>query len=279
MTPTATTRDFAFTESDYRRLIEIATSETGIMLEAKRELIYGRVSRRLRQLGLAEAGEYVDLVLSDAAEHRSFINLITTNLTSFFREKHHFETLERTVLPALLRARASEKRLRIWSAGCSTGQEPYSLAMVLHRVLDGRRDWDVRILATDIDTDVLAQARTGVYPADTIETVPSGYRSEFQSGTGSADGRIRVRPHLSQYISFRQLNLLGAWPMTSAYDVIFCRNVAIYFNNGDKRVLFDRFADQLRPDGWLFIGHSETLHHISDRFTASGATTYTKVAA
>lgn len=203
------------------------------------------------------------------------INAITTNLTGFFREPHHFAALKDEVLPELLRAPAQERRLRIWSAGCSSGEEPYSIAMTLKRALPTAQNWDALVLATDIDTNMIATCRAGVYDPDRVEPVPADLRRRFVIGAGA--DTVEMAPALRQMIRFRPLNLLEPWPMRGKFDVIFCRNVVIYFDKDTQHTLFDRYADILKPDGWLFIGHSESLFRVSDRFRHLGRTMYRKL--
>ncbi|WP_018953820.1 CheR family methyltransferase [Thioalkalivibrio sulfidiphilus] len=273
----ARTGDFEFTDRDFRFIARFIGEHAGIVLsDAKRDLVYGRLQRRLRALGLRRFSDYCELLeQGDGEELEHFVNALTTNLTSFFREPHHFEYLQKDLLPRLLRER-SERRLRIWSAGCSTGEEPYSIAMVVAETVP--EDWDVRILATDLDTNVVATAAAGRYGADRVEGISEARRRRwFLRGKGANQGMVRVRPELQELIRFRPLNLLDPWPMRGAFDIIFCRNVVIYFDKSTQRVLFDRFAGQMRPDGHLFIGHSETLHKVSERFQLLGNTIYRRV--
>jgi chemotaxis protein methyltransferase CheR len=270
-------RDFHYTEQHFKLLKDLVAKHTGIALsDAKRELIYGRLSRRLRQLGMNTFDQYCALLQSgDDAELGNFVNSVTTNLTAFFREIHHFNYLERTVLPALFQKNKTSQRIRIWSAGCSTGEEPYSLAMVLAEVLKSKPGWDVKILATDIDSNVIANAARGVYQSDRISGIDQRRREQwFQRGGGGNDGLVRVDPELQDLITFKQLNLMQPWPMKGPFDVIFCRNVVIYFDKPTQRVLFDRYAEMLVSDGHLFIGHSETLFKVSERFESLGQTIY-----
>mgnify|MGYP001013569799 FL=1 len=211
----------------------------------------------------------------DNPELGEFVNALTTNLTSFFREQHHFEFLGRELLPALMRERSlSARRIRIWSAGCSTGEEPYSIAMVVRETLPSV-GWDAKILATDLDSNVLATAQRGVYDEARIKDLPEARaRRWFQKGRGTQSGQVRVAPDLQDMIVFRRLNLMLDWPMSGPFDVIFCRNVVIYFDKPTQRTLFERFADLLTERGHLFVGHSESLFKVTDRFAPLGKTIY-----
>ncbi len=275
-------REFDFTDREFRAIRDLVSAQAGIVLsEAKRDMIYGRLVRRLRALDLDNFGAYCELLDSQdgAGEMEAFVNAVTTNLTSFFREAHHFEYLAQRLLPSLLQSRAGTRRLRIWSAGCSTGEEPYSLAMTLRDAIPRIDGWDVKILATDIDTNVLATAAAGVYGEERVRDLPQDrLRRWFRKGKGSCDGKVKVSRELQDMISFRQLNLLGAWPMRGSFDVIFCRNVVIYFDKPTQKKLFERMADQLASDGHLFIGHSESLFKVTDRFRTLGNTIYERAA-
>jgi len=272
-------REFQFTDRDFAFLRQIAYDHTGITLgDSKRQMVYGRLARRIRQLGLGSFADYCKRVEDDLdSELGELVNAITTNLTSFFRENHHFEHLANTALPEIMACNAGARRLRVWSAGCSTGEEPYSIAMTLAESgqLSG---WDARILATDIDTNVVAKASSGVYGDDRIQGIaPQRLRRWFQRGNGANAGKARVVQPLRDMIAFRQLNLLGPWPMQGPFDIIFCRNVVIYFDKETQRKLFARYADLLAPHGYLYIGHSENLFKISEQFRLLGGTIYKKV--
>jgi Methylase of chemotaxis methyl-accepting proteins len=263
-------REFPMSEQNFRELQKVARELTGINLsDQKQNMIYGRLARRIRALGLRDFDQYCALLgQHDSPETREFINAITTNLTAFFRENHHFEYLKNTWLPELLRSKEKDRRINIWSAGCSTGEEPYSLAMVV-KSIPALQNWDVKILATDLDSTVLEKARLGEYALDRYVNIPPPYQKFVDAGVVRADVRALV--------TFKQLNLLHPWPMKGPFDVIFCRNVVIYFDVPTQITLFDRYADVLKPEGRLFIGHSENLHKISDRFASLGRTIYRKV--
>jgi chemotaxis protein methyltransferase CheR len=270
----------AFSDADFAAITALVQETSGIVLgPTKRDLVFGRLNRRLRTLGLRDFAAYRALLAGPdgEAEIAEMINALTTNLTSFFRESHHFSFLADEILPDLLgapvRASAPQRRLRIWSAACSSGEEPYSIAMILSKALVGKGAWDVRILATDIDTNMVAAAEAGCYEAERGAAIPPHFR---HLATQLADGSVAMSDTLKQLIAFKPLNLLQAWPMRGKFDAIFCRNVVIYFDKPTQRTLFDRFADILQPDGWLFIGHSESLLGVSDRFDRVGRTIYRK---
>ncbi len=270
-------REFELGDAEFATIRRLVGERTGIVLsEAKRDMVYGRLARRLRALGLRSFRDYLDrLEAGDPEEMVAFTNALTTNLTAFFREPHHFTYLEQTLLPELIR-RKPDRRLRIWSAGCSTGEEPYSIAMVVKEVVPD--DWDVRILATDLDSDVVQHAREGIYRAERVEGLDRARLKRWvRRGKGDKAHLVRMAPALRQIIAFRTLNLMEAWPMRGPFDFIFCRNVVIYFSKETQQVLFDRFADYLPTDGHLFIGHSESLHRVTDRFRLLGQTIYQKV--
>lgn len=275
----AVERDFIFTSEDFEQVKGLVYRHAGIHLSgSKVNLVYGRLSRRLRALQLHSFRDYLNyLKKHEDSELAEFLNCITTNLTSFFRENHHFEVLRDRVLPELMSDSRVGRRLRIWSAGCSTGEEPYSLAMVLREVLTDRADWSAKLLATDLDTRVLEIARAGEYEADRARNVtPERLKRFFQRGNGANWGKVRVGSELRQLVTFKQLNLIDRWPMRGPFDLIFCRNVVIYFDLATQSRLFDRFANILRDDGYLFVGHSETLQKVTNRFELAGQTLYRK---
>lgn len=273
-------KEFEFTRQDFDFLREISNRHTGIVVtDDKFDMFYSRLSRRVRALQLRNFAEYCAYLRDqgDKGELVELINAITTNLTAFFRENHHFEYLRDYVVPERLQASAGRRELSIWSAGCSTGEEPYSLAMTLGEMDAGLRGWQVTVTATDIDSNVLAKASAGVYPLDRVSGLPpQRLQRWFLRGTGRQQGMVRVKPELRRRIEFRQLNLMQAW-REQPRDVIFCRNVIIYFDKASKARLVDRFADALKPGGFLFIGHSESLYKVSDRFELMGNTVYRKV--
>ena len=272
-------RDFQFDDEDFERIRALVKESAGISLsDAKRDMVYSRLARRLRALRIGSFKEYLELVVRDeGGERGNFINAITTNLTAFFREAHHFEYLKATFIPYLLKARRDTRRVRIWSAGCSTGPEPYSIAMTLLESGIVRPGWDVKILATDLDTNVLKIAEEGVYGESALAPLDGNQlRKWFRRGRKDKEGLYRVVPELRSLITFKQLNLMDRWPMRGPFDVLFCRNVIIYFDKPTQKVLFDRFAQVMADDGVMFLGHSESLYRVSTRFTLLGQTIYKK---
>ena len=272
-------RVFRFTDEDFGFLRKLITAHTRIQVtEMKREMVYGRVSRRLRHLGMTSFAEYCKLLQENLeSELGNLINAITTNLTSFFREPHHFDYLRHAAFPTILESNASYRRVRIWSAGCSTGEEAYSIAITAGQACHAFTDWDIKVLGTDIDTNVLDRARRGVYPLADIERLPAAVRQRaFLKGMNGHAEQAKLKEEIRRLVTFLPLNLIEAWPMRGPFDAIFCRNVVIYFDRATQMALFDRFADILTPGGFLFIGHSETLFGISNRFELIGQTIYRK---
>jgi chemotaxis protein methyltransferase CheR len=270
-------REFEYTFADFDNLRKISNQHTGILVpDDKFDMFYSRLSKRVRLLGLNDFKAYCRYLETHADhEFTEFINAITTNLTSFFRENHHFEYMRHNLLPTLLKANAASKQIRVWSAGCSTGEEPYSIAMVLKEYVPN--DWDIKILATDLDTNVLKTAATGVYPVDRVADIePHRLQKWFQYGSGSQANKVRVKSELNDLITFRQLNLMQDWPMKGPFDFIFCRNVLIYFDRETKEMLANRYYGLLRDMGYLFIGHSESLHQLDTGFKLVGNTVYIK---
>lgn len=258
-------------DTDFKRVAEQIFTMAGIVLEPQKiQMITARLARRLRATGMDCFSAYLDLVESgrDKEEVQQFINAITTNLTSFFREEHHFTHFRTNILDHAREAQAN--RLRVWSAGCSTGEEPYSIALTLLGAFP-QPPPDFKILATDLDTKVLARASEGLYPEEKAGIALSAHKS-YAKPTG--DGQIQIAPAARRLITFRQLNLLQPWPMSGAFDVIFCRNVLIYFDSETKAGLVNRFAELIRPGGFLYLGHSESILGEHAKFENLGHTTY-----
>ena len=271
-------REFEFSAADFRALAKIAYQHAGITLpEAKQNLVYGRLSRRLRTLGMSTFEEYRRYLTEKPEEElEPFINALSTNHTKFFREPHHFEHFVSDVVTPFAAAHPSGGRMRIWSAGCSTGEEPHTIALILHAELKNIASRDVRILATDIDTEVLRRASQGVFAAESVSAVPAKYRGALSK---SDDGNsVTIDRNVCSLITFGRLNLMEEWPVRGPFDVIFCRNVMIYFDGPTKSKLVEHFTDLLRVGGWLFIGHSESLLGSHPRLKLAGRTIYRRTA-
>ena len=270
-------REFAFGAADFEALRTLVKQLTGINLsEQKRELVYGRLARRLRALQLKSFAEYRELLASDGGkEIVELCNAITTNLTAFFREPHHFDYLREQVLKPLTAAASSSRRLRIWSAGCSSGEEPYSIAITLLESIPDLQRWDVRILATDLDSDVLERGRRGLYAAERVRGLsPERIGRFFTQHQERKELYYQVAPELAALITFKQLNLMHPLPMKGPLHAIFCRNVVIYFDKDTQRQLFARVAHLQRPGDLLFLGHSESLFKVSEDYALIGRTVH-----
>lgn len=265
-------------ETDFTRIASLAHREAGLYIPpGKSAMVRTRLARRLRALNLSDFASYCALVESPEGhdELGTMISALTTNVSHFFREEHHFEILRDQVLTGLLTKARSGGRVRIWSAGCSNGQEPYSIAIALKNA-GMPTDADIRILATDIDPQVITHARAGEYPETMMSGLPDQMRAEFFSQRGDGrDKTWRIDPDLGRMIRFRVLNLLSDWPMRGKFDAIFCRNVVIYFDAETQNRLWPRFARALEPGGWLFLGHSERISDTGSPFFESrGMTSY-----
>jgi chemotaxis protein methyltransferase CheR len=266
-------REFPFSAEHFRLISERVYRFSGIRLpEAKREMVYARLARRLRALGLASFDDYVRFLEMEPAEWEHCTNALTTNVTSFYREEHHF-----TILAEHARATARPGQpFRVWSAGCSTGEEPYTIAMCL---TDALGQAPFQVLATDLDTQVLAHAREAVYPLQAVLRLPEARQKRFfLRGTGRHEGQARVRREISERVEFLRVNLMDAqWPVDGGLDAIFCRNVMIYFDKPTQRRLIERFAALLAPTGLFFAGHAESLLDQGRHFRLRGQTVYQPV--
>jgi chemotaxis protein methyltransferase CheR len=270
-------REFDFTDDDFRFLAKCAYEHAGIALsDSKMNLVYGRLSRRLRALKLPDFKAYRNYLTANDREIENFINSISTNHTKFFRESHHFDHLHANVSAPFGRERMAGRRMRIWSAGCSSGEEPYTIASVLARDIPDLQRHDVLILATDIDTEILSRAARGEYQPAAIEEIPSAYRPFFSLETRAGREAMVASDDLRDIVRFKQLNLMQDWPIKGVFDAIFCRNVMIYFDAPTKARLIDRFIAQLKPNGWLYIGHSESLTGGHPSLKLMGRTIYRK---
>ena len=271
--------EYPLTRRDLAEIAAMIYADAGIYLnESKASLVYSRLSKHIRNLGLKGFREYCQLVSSPAgaAERRDMLSHLTTNFTRFFRENHHFDHLKTDVLPELLNRAKNGGRVRIWSAACSDGQEPYSIALTVLSMMPNAADYDFRILATDIDPKILALARAGAYDATALETVSPAMRKQWFSET-AVNGRQKwqVDDRVKRLITFNELNLMAQWPFKGPFDVIFCRNVVIYFDEPTQMKIWSRFASMLAPQGHLYIGHSERVSgDAKSVFDNIGITTY-----
>jgi chemotaxis protein methyltransferase CheR len=273
-------QELEFTDKDFATIRLLVNKYTGISLsEHKRDLVYGRLSRRLRAHGFSRFSEYCELLEKNPdRELEHFTNAVTTNLTAFFRENHHFEFLAKESIPLLLERYRSTGRLRLWSAGCSTGEEAYSMAITLREAIPNIDNLDIRILATDLDSKVVQTAANGVYAAARIEGLNSQRTQRWcKQGKDDNKGKVKVAPELRKLITFKQLNLMHDWPMKGDFDAIFCRNVVIYFDKPTQQKLFKRFAKTMPAESNLFIGHSETLNNINNQFQLLSKTVYRRL--
>ena len=264
-------KEFLFTQTEFERIRTLLYQHCGIKLnDSKKVMVYSRLGRRLRATGTTSFEEYLDLIEQDQGEEwEAFINSLTTNLTAFFREPHHFPILKEHVL------NLPKKPLRLWCSAASTGEEPYTIAMTMIEAFDSYKP-PVQIIATDIDTNVLAIARAGIYSWDRVEKLPTEtLKRYFLKGSGKNAGFVQVRDELRDLISFQPLNLLDEqWPITGGFDAIFCRNVMIYFDKETQYKILKRFVPMLESHGLLFAGHSESFLHAADIFKLKGNTIF-----
>ncbi|MFT7374628.1 MAG: chemotaxis protein methyltransferase CheR [Oceanospirillaceae bacterium] len=269
-------REFQMSKQNFTVISEVIYKYSGIVLkDIKEDMVYNRVSRRVRKTGCRGFDDYLAMALQqESDEFTHFVNAITTNFTSFFRESHHFDFIKNTAIPEW-KSNPHRKKLRIWSAGSSTGEEAYSIAMTLNDQIPNV--WDTKILATDLDTNVVAQGESGIYSPDRVGDLSSMLVSQYFDKIGSGEKeRVQVKKSLRNMTFFKPLNLLQDWPMSGQFEMIFCRNVVIYFDKPIQKLLFNRFADLLSPGGYLIIGHAESMYNLSDRFTSIGNTVYRK---
>lgn len=267
-------REFEFTMADFERVRDLIYKHAGIALTpVKKDMVYSRLARRLRACGDKTFGQYLARLEKDSQEWETFVNSLTTNLTSFFREAHHF-----TILKDYVRKHMDRRPFRVWCSASSTGEEPYSIAITLCEAFNTLNP-PVQIIASDIDTNVLQHAKRGVYTFDRVERLPQAQLKQFfLRGTGEQEGYVKVRPELQKLIQFHRVNLLEqGWPVKEVQDVIFCRNVMIYFDKPTQRKILERFAPLLKEDGLLFAGHSESFMHAADVFRSMGRTVYERV--
>lgn len=272
--------EFVLTAEDFRRIAQILHSHTGIALsEGKAALVYSRLAKRLRALGLRSFRDYCALIqdVEGVDELQAMTAALTTNVTRFYREPHHFDHLRDMVMPELAARARAGGRVRLWSAACSNGQEPYSMAMTVLSVLPEAADLDVRILATDIDPNMVAEGKAGVYSAEALAAAPEALARRWFDK--QADGRWSAGEALRRLVAFRELNLIGDWPMKGRFDVVFCRNVVIYFDESTQERVWGRFVPTMALGGTLYIGHSERVSGPAAAvLSPDGLTTYRRAA-
>lgn len=264
--------EFVLSRRNFENIAGLLRTESGIHLpESKAMLVYSRLAKRLRQTGCPDFDAYWELIDSPAGaqERQAMFAALTTNVTRFFREPHHFDHLKKTVLPDLVATARAGGRVRLWSSACSTGEEPYSIALTVLDMLPEAARLDVKILATDIDPVVVATARAGIYRADVQSVVPQPLRDKWLARDRES-GAWRVKDEVKALVTFNQLNLIGTWPIKGPFDVIFCRNVVIYFEDETQAHVWGRFHKMLAPEGRLYVGHSERVDvpgYVSDGLT------------
>ncbi len=269
--------DYAITDEEFQRFSRLVYQEAGIALSAnKKALLVSRLSKRLRELGFATFKAYYACVVGETErkEFTHMLDLISTNKTDFFREPKHFEFMHNHLFPE----HQETKKVRIWSAGCSSGEEPYSIAITLYDGMSFPAQWDCKILASDLSTRVLTKAASGIYEIERVKNLtPDVIRRHFANGIGVNIGKVKVKPHLSSMIVFQRINLMDErYPIKTPLDVIFCRNVMIYFDRPTQERLIRRFYNHLKPGGHLFIGHSESLQWVGHQFVYVEPTVYRK---
>jgi len=274
--------DLAMSDADFGFIVRLVKQHAGIHLGPhKRAMVYARLAGRLRELGMTSFGTYCETLADPRgeAEIGFLVNAITTNFTRFFRERHHFEHLAQEVIPAVVKraAKTGRRRLRIWSAGCATGEEPYSIAMVLRQYVPDLDCWDARVLATDISTDVLTAAESGIYNLRQMMDVPNEMVDKYFRPTAANPDDYKVVPLISGLVTFNWLNLHESWPMEGPFDAIFCRNVIIYFDNQAQDSVVRRCGGLLSLDGVLYLGHSESALWSHCGLRLVGRSTYRRV--
>jgi chemotaxis protein methyltransferase CheR len=274
--------EFILTDSDFSTIAKILHSDSGILLApSKSNLVYSRLAKRLRALGLASFKEYCSYIegAQGTSERMSMLAALTTNVTHFFRENHHFEHLKTELLPGLLADAKKGGRVRIWSAGCSNGHEPYSIALTVLSMMPDAPNYDIKILATDIDPNVIAFGRAGIYDEATLEAVPKALKQRWFKPTGGRGGdAFEVSDAMRDLISFRELNLIGEWPMQGTFQALFCRNVTIYFDQPTREKIWHRYCRYLEAGGWFYMGHSERLTGPATQYLAyEGTTAYRRL--
>jgi chemotaxis protein methyltransferase CheR len=273
--------DFGFTPQDFEYICKTLYDETGIKMDqSKSNLVYSRLTKRLRALGLESFRDYCSLIAEDGSEeHAKMCSALTTNVTKFFREKHHFEHFKKFELPKLIALAKSGKKVRIWSAGCSSGEEPYSIALTILSKLPDARAYDIKILATDFNPNVLAVGIAGHYPADEMKDVERELREQWMDEINvDREKHLQLDDAVLRLVSFKQLNLMSTWPMKGTFHIIFCRNVVIYFDDQTQSRIWQRMMPLLDNSGMLYIGHSERVSGPATSQThCEGTTAYRKI--
>lgn len=275
--PQSGDQEFEFNQSDFSALAKLVYEKSGIVLgDHKKNMVYARLAKRLRTLQFTTFSQYLELLKnsSDETEIEQLINAITTNLTRFFREDHHFNHVKDVLIPELVKN--NNKRIRMWSAACASGPEPYSLAMTAHDALPSPESYNLKILATDLDTKMLETASNAEYASGIHKDIPVALRNKY---TTVSDNRntFSIKSNIRKLISFNRLNLMKDWPFKGGFDVIFCRNVLIYFSNEDKKRITNQLIEKLRIGGYLYMGHAESIMNAPSSIKVVGPTTYQKV--
>ncbi len=273
-----TNKEFHFSSSDFSALASLVYDRTGIVLgEHKKDMVYSRLTKRLRELNFTNFADYLTLLQdkSDESEVEQLINAITTNLTRFFRENHHFDHVKDIFIPQI--QSKGQREIRIWSAACASGPEPYSIAMTAYDALGRSQQYNLKILATDLDTKMLETAKSGIYDASIHKDIPVNLRNKYTSFTSNDRNNFVISQEIKKLISFNRLNLMKEWPHKTLLDAIFCRNVLIYFNKEDKNRIITQLVNKLKAGGFLYMGHAESLMDMSLPVKSVGTTTYVKV--
>jgi len=274
------TREFSFSENDFDEIKKRIKNLAGIHLsDHKRDMVYGRMARRLRALHMTRVDEYLKLVEKEPQELINFTNSLTTNLTSFFRENHHFEYLKKFIIPELLKLHRSDRKIRIWISASSTGEEAVSTAMVLCDNIPDWKSWDIKILATDLDSQVIEKCRKGIFPLKNVEDMPEKFLQKyFLKGSGKNADSCRFKQPYQNLITYKEFNLIQErWPLKKQFDVIFCRNVLIYFDKKTQQQVIGNLLNVLKQEGHLFLGHSESIGTFKSTTTHLGKTWYRNV--
>ena len=274
-------QSFDFTDADFQMIAKIANSHYGLHLqESKKALVNSRLTRRLKKLNLNSFSEYCDLLQTPngKSEHPQFLTALTTNVTQFFRENHHFTQIYELCLPTLLKENTHRSEFRIWSAACSTGQEAFCLAATVRQFCRHNEQLNFKILATDVDPNVLETAGQAEYPIDQLHAIEPNQRHIMIDGSYDSTTKFKMKDDIRDLVTFRQLNLMDNWPMKRQFDIIMCRNAAIYFDKSTQQNLWNRFANVLSPGGYLMIGHSERVTgEATNLFRSIGVTAYQKI--